>query len=219
MNAYENAMAMDREVIADKAMWSGKKRYVCRVHDSEGVRFEEPKMKVMGLEIVKSSTPDAIRKMLSKTLEVILDGDERDLKDFVEEARKEFESLSAEEISIPRGVNNIEDYLEGDSFKPKTPINVRAAVVYNNAIEQLGITDKYEKIASGDKMRFLYLKTPNPFREKVIGYASKLPPELGVEEFIDYEAMFDKVYRQAVENIVETMGWTTENIATLEDFF
>src|SRR5210317_1875194 len=168
MNAYSQKMVMAREVLADKAIWTAKKRYVMSVHNSEGVQFAKPKMKVMGLEMVKSSTPAVIREKLREAIPVILSGDPKNVHDFVEKFRQEFMNLSPEEIAFPRGVNGIKKFAGSPISAKGTPIHVRGALLFNHHIKRLGIDRKYQPIRDGDKIKFGYVKKPNPFQEDVI---------------------------------------------------
>ena len=220
MNAFQNKMQMKREVLADKGVWCRKKKYILRVHNSEGVQYEQPKLKIMGLEIIKSSTPSAIRDKLKSTIGVILDGTNSDLIKFVESVRKDFMTIPIEDIAFPRGVNNVNGYSSKISIYGKgCPIHVRGSLLYNYLIKELGLTDKYQPIKSGDKIKFIYLKKPNTIKENVIAFPSELPVEFGLHQYVDYDFQFEKVFLDALSNIIEPMGWQLIEKATLDDFF
>lgn len=220
MNAFQNKMQMKREVLADKGVWCRKKKYILRVHNSEGVQYDQPKLKIMGLEIVKSSTPSAIRDKLKSTIGVILDGTNGDLIKFIESARKEFMSIPIEDIAFPRGVNGVAEYSSNASIYSKgCPIHVRGALLYNHLIKEMGLTNKYQPIKSGDKIKFIYLRKPNTIKENVIAFPSELPVEFGLHKYVDYEYQFEKVFLDALDNIIEPMGWHLVEKATLDDFF
>jgi DNA polymerase elongation subunit (family B) len=219
MNAYSQKMVMKREVLADKAIWTAKKRYVINVHNSEGVQFAKPKIKVMGLEMVKSSTPAVIRDKLKDSLEVILQGEEKSLHTYVKEFRKTFNELPVEEIAFPRGVNGMKQYAGSPIYTKGTPIHVRGALLYNHHCKRMGLAKKYQPIRDGDKIKFVYLKTPNPFQEDVIAFSQHMPKEFNLESYIDYDKMFEKVFLDALQIVIESLGWKTEEQSSLEDFF
>ena len=219
MNAYSQKMVMAREVLADKAIWTAKKRYVMSVHNSEGVQYSKPKMKVMGLEMVKSSTPAVIRDKLREALPVILSGDEKNVHNFVENFRKEFVNLPVDAIAFPRGVNGIKKWEGSPIYSKGTPIHVRGSLLFNHHIKRLGIDRKYQAIRDGDKIKFVYVKKPNPFQEDVIAFPSVLPKEFSLDTYIDYDKQFEKVFTDAIQIVIEPLGWRAEEQSSLEDFF
>jgi DNA polymerase elongation subunit (family B) len=219
MNAYSQKMQMKREVLADKGIWTAKKRYVLNVHNSEGVQFAKPKVKVMGLEMVKSSTPAVIRDKLKDSIDVILKGDEKDLHKYVQEFRKEFDKMPVEDIAFPRGVNGMKQYAGSPVYAKGTPIHVRGALLYNHHCKRFGIDKKYQAIRDGDKIKFVYVKTPNPLQEDVIAFSQHLPKEFGLEAYIDYDKQFEKVFLDALQIVIEPLGWKTQEESSLEDFF
>ena len=219
MNAYSQKMQMKREVLADKAIWTAKKRYVINVHNSEGVQYEKPKIKVMGLEMVKSSTPAVIRDKLKDSLQVILSGDEKKLHSYVTEFKNEFVKLPIEDIAFPRGVNGIKQYAGSPIYAKGTPIHVRGSLLYNHYTKKLGLDRKYQAIRDGDKIKFVYVQTPNPLQEDVIAFPQQLPKEFGLEPYIDYDKQFEKVFLDALQIVIEPLGWKTQEESSLEDFF
>lgn len=219
MNAYSQKMQMKREVLADKAIWTAKKRYVINVHNSEGVQYEKPKIKVMGLEMVKSSTPAVIRDKLKDSLQVILSGDEKKLHSYVTEFKNEFIKLPIEDIAFPRGVNGMKQYAGSPIYAKGTPIHVRGSLLYNHYTKKLGLDRKYQAIRDGDKIKFVYVKTPNPLQEDIISFPQQLPKEFGLEPYIDYDKQFEKVFLDALQIVIEPLGWKTQEESSLEDFF
>ena len=219
MNAYSQKMIMKREVLADKGIWTAKKRYVLNVHNSEGVQFAKPKIKVMGLEMVKSSTPAVIRDKLKDSLNVILRGNERELHSYVMEFRKEFNNMAVEDIAFPRGVNGIKQYAGSPIYAKGTPIHVRGSLLFNHYVKRMGLEKKYQAIRDGDKVRFIYVMKPNPFNEDVIAFPQELPNEFGIRQFIDYDKQFEKTFLDALQSVIEPLGWKTEEQSSLEDFF
>ncbi len=219
MNAFSQKMQMKREVLADKGLWTAKKRYVLNVHNSEGVQYATPKLKVMGLEIVKSSTPSVVREQLKGAVRVILEGDEKKLHKYVEDNRKAFNKLTIEQIAFPRGVNGMTQYAGSPIYTKGTPIHVRGALLFNHHCKRLKIDKKYPAIRDGDKIKFVYVKKPNPFQEDVIAFLQTLPKEFSLEDYIDYDTMFQKVFLDPLQTIVESLSWNVEPQNNLEEFF
>ena len=219
MNAYGQKMQMKREVLADKAIWVAKKRYVLNVHNSEGVQYAKPKIKVMGLEMVKSSTPAVVRKKLKDALEVILHKDQSALQTFVKEFKRDFTSLSVNDVSFPRSVSSLKEYTGTPIYKKGTPIQVRGALLFNHYLKMKGLTRKYEPITNGNKIKFVYLRTPNPINENVISFNNVLPKEFGLDDYINYDLQFEKTFLDALNIVIEPLGWHAEEKASLESFF
>jgi DNA polymerase elongation subunit (family B) len=219
LNGYDQKMVMKREVIASRGVWTGKKHYVLNVHNSEGVQYNEPKLKMMGIEAVRSSTPSVCRKMIKDTLKVILEQDESSVQSYIRKLRDQFTHTSVEDIAFPRSVNRLEYYKESSTlFKKGTPIQVRAALTYNHYVDQHGLTNKYEKIYSGEKIKFCYLKQPNKVQSNVIAFPSVLPDEFDIRHHVDYDTQFEKAFVEPVKSILDAVGWDVEPRATLEAF-
>ena len=220
LNCYERTLVMKRECIAERGIWTAKKRYILNVWDNEGVRYEEPKLKMMGIEAVRSSTPKPCRAYIKECLNLIMSGTEDDVVNYIEEKRKEFESLPPEDISFPRSANNISKFRDGTSlYRKGTPIHIRGCIMYNHYLRQKNITNKYNIIQDGEKVKYCMLKTPNPVTENVISFIGQLPSEFDLTGYIDYDKMYQKSFLDPLKVILEVIGWKTEAQTTLEDFF
>ena len=219
VKAYDQKMFMKREVIANKGIWTAKKRYILNVFNEEGLNLKEPKLKIMGIEAVKSSTPAPCRVKIKEALKVIMNKDETSLVDFIENFRTHFNKLPPEDIAYPRSCNNLKKYSSSkDIYQKSTPIHVKGALIYNNMLKKKQLR-KYEVIQDGDKIKFITLKEPNPIREHVISFTSKLPKEFNLHQYIDYDEMFTKSFLEPLRFIVNAIGWNFERKATLDEFF
>ena len=220
-NSYVNQMKMKRENIADTAIFLSKKKYIMNVWDSEGFRYDEPKLYIKGVEAVRSSTPAACREKLKESMKIIMLGVNQKLIDYIDDFRSKFKKMSYEEIAFPRGVNGIAKYTGGVQklYKDGCPIHVRGTIVYNDLIKKNKLERNYPTIKEGEKIKFCYMKKPNIFHEDIISSPGDLPHELNLHRFIDYDTQFDKAFLAPIKNITDAIGWKTENIATLESFF
>ena len=220
VNAYDQKMFMKRENIANKGIWTAKKRYILNVWNSEGVQYAEPKLKMMGIEAVKSSTPAACRTAIKDALKVIMNGTESDVQEFVGNFRKKFESMPPEDIAFPRGCNGVGKFSNPATIYSKgTPIHVRGALLYNFHAKKNKVTHKYPLIQEGEKVKFLYLRRPNKINENVISFFQTLPKEFGLDKYIDFDLQFQKSFLDPLQVIMDTINWKAEKIATLEDLF
>mgnify|MGYP001267126581 CR=1 FL=1 len=219
-NSYDNRMEMGREAIADVGIWTAKKRYILNVHDNEGVRYAEPKLKIMGIEAIKSSTPSECRKALKEMFKIIIKGSESETQTAIAHFKNHFLNLPPEEVSFPRSVNDIKKWQDRrDVYKKGTPIHVRGAILHNHYVKQGRLDKKYPMIGNGEKIKFCYLKMPNPIRENVISFKDYLPNELQLHKYINKEIQFEKTFLDAIQPILDAVGWEAEERATLEAFF
>jgi DNA polymerase elongation subunit (family B) len=220
VNAYAQKMQMKREALANKGIWTAKKRYIMNVYNNEGVQYNEPDLKVVGLEMIKSSTPAAVRSKMKESIKIMITGTEEDMHKFIATFKQYFHGLPPEDISFPRGMNGLRKYSDGVTlYKSGTPIHVKGAILYNHYLTQMGLTKKYPLIQEGEKIKFSYLKMPNPFKDTVISYPARLPKEFEIMKYIDYDTQFEKTFLEPIKIILDCMNWSTEKRSTLEDFF
>ena len=220
VNAYDQKMQMKRENIADRGIWTAKKRYILNVWDSEGVRYEEPKLKMMGIEAVKSSTPAPCRQMIKDALKLMMSGTENEVIAYIEKCREKFEKLPPEQISFPRSVSDVQKYQSPATIYSKgTPIHVRGALLYNHYVKEKKLSHKYSIINNGEKIKFCYLKKPNPIHENIISFIQQFPKELNLDKYIDYELQFEKAFLDPLKSILDCIGWEVTKTATLDSFF
>ena len=220
VNAYDQKMQMKRENIADRGIWTAKKRYILNVWDSEGVRYKEPKLKMMGIEAVKSSTPAPCRQMIKDALKLMMSGTEDEVIAYIEKCREKFEKLPPEQISFPRSVSDVQKYQSPATIYSKgTPIHVRGALLYNYYVKEKKLSHKYSIINNGEKIKFCYLKKPNPIHENIISFIQQFPKELNLDKYIDYELQFEKAFLDPLKSILDCIGWEVTKTATLDSFF
>lgn len=219
LNAFENRLSMNREVIADKGLWRGKKNYILQMYDKEGIRYTTPKMKIMGLETAKSSTPNIVRESLEKAIKIILNKDEEELQRFVKKFKEEFFAASVQDIAFPRGVSDMDKWISSNGTMIKgIPIHVRGSVVYNRLLKTIH-SGEYAPIKNGDKIKFIYLKTPNSAQSHVIAFLDTLPPAFELDSSIDREMQFNKTFLEPLKSLASIVGWNTEKTNTLDMFF
>jgi len=220
MGGIENKMVMGREVIADRGLWTAKKRYILNVHDNEGVRYAEPKLKIMGIEAIKSSTPAPCREALKEIFKVIMHSSESDVQKSIEHFRQYFRTLEPNDIAFPRGITNLTSFQDRNTiYKKGTPIHARGGILYNKLIDDLSLGKRYNKINNGEKIKFIYLRTPNPIKENVISFLDYLPTEFGLNKYIDHETQFQKTFLDPIEPILDAIGWSSKEVSTLDEFF
>ena len=223
VNAYEQRMVMKREVIADRGVWTAKKHYALNVWDNEGFRLKTPTQKVMGIESVRSSTPKVCREAINSAIRIMLNENETRFIEYIEEFRNDFNKMPFEDVAFPRGVTELNKWQEyiRDRFEIKKgcPIHVRGSITYNNMIHEHKLLGKYNIINQNEKIKFSYLKLPNPTREHVISCPQTLPKQFGLDKYIDYNKQFEKSFLEPMKSIADSAGWKVEKIMTLEDFW
>ncbi len=218
-NLYKKSIVMKREVLASRGIWKAKKMYALMVYDNEHVRYLEPKMKIMGLETQRSSSPAWAKEHLKEAVKLLLTKDEVAVQNYITKCKKEFETLSVEEIAFPRGANNIEKWIDGKDVKLGTPIHIKASIYYNNLVKKHKLENKYYFINSGEKMKYVYLQNPNPEKISVIGFIDEFPKEFSLSNYVDFDMMFDKTFLTPLKNLMDVVGWECEKTNTLDDLF
>jgi DNA polymerase elongation subunit (family B) len=220
VSAYEQKMQMKRENIAERGIWTAKKRYILNVWNSEGVQYNEPKLKMMGIEAVKSSTPAPCRQMIKDGLKLMMSGTEDDVINFIDKCRDQFKKMPPEQIAFPRTASDVVKYRSSsDIYVKGTPIHIRGALLFNHYVKENKLTNKYSLIANGEKIKFLYLKKPNTIQENIISFIQDFPTELGLDKYIDYELQFEKSFVEPLKSILDAIGWSVEKTVNLESFF
>jgi DNA polymerase elongation subunit (family B) len=220
VSAYEQKMIMKRENISERGIWTAKKRYILNVWNSEGVQYSEPKLKMMGIEAVKSSTPAPCRTMIKDGLKLMMSGTEEEVIDFIDKCRKEFKALPPEQIAFPRSVSDVVKYRSyANIYSKSTPIHCRGALLFNHYIKEKKLDNKYSLINNGEKIKFIYLKKPNIIQENVISFIQDFPHELGLDKYIDYELQFEKSFLDPLKSILDAIGWNVEKTVNLDLFF
>ena len=224
MGVYDQKMFMAREVIADKGIWTAKKRYILNVHNSEGVQYKEPKLKIMGIEAVKSSTPAACRVKIKEALDIIMNGNEKMLNTFIQEFRGEFMKLPPEDIAYPRSCNGLSKWTtDHNLFRKGAPIHVRGGILYNHLIKENKLGNKYPNIQEGDKIKFLHLRQPNIYQSSAFSFITDMPKELNISDLIDIDMQYEKSFVEPLKIITDKMGWLIDTSygtqGSLEDFF
>jgi DNA polymerase elongation subunit (family B) len=219
-NHYTKTIFFKRENICSGGFWMAKKKYALKVYDSEGVRYPDGDYKIMGIEVVRSSTPEIARKSLKDCVASVIDKDIEKVREISNKAHAEFMVVPIEQIAFPRSANNLLKYSSEETiYTQGTPIAVRGSLLHNQCVKNLSLTDKYQYIREGDKIRFIYLKQPNHIKENIISFIDTLPIEFDLEKYVDRELQFEKVFLAPLDKIMVAVGWSLKEPDTLEDFF
>jgi len=221
MNAFDQKMNMKREAIADKGIWTAKKRYMLNVIVGEdGVVLKKPEQKIMGIETARSSTPEIVRNALADCIEIILNGNEEQLIKYTDAFKTKFNKSPVEDIAFPRGCNGMDKYSDSTNiYRKSTPIAVKGSLLYNHFIRKNNLQKKYSLVRDGEKIKFVYLKEPNPFGAGVASFPGKLPKEFDLDRFIDFNKQFEVSFVEPLKTILDAIGWRIEKEQTLESLF
>jgi DNA polymerase elongation subunit (family B) len=217
VNATRSRLSMKRESIAERGIWVGKKNYVLNVLDKEGIRYKEPELEMKGVQAIKSSTPSACRTKLLEAIKLIISGTEEDVIKLIDDFREEYYTLPLQDIAFPRSLRGMNKYsCDLKIHKKGSPVQVKAGLLWNHTIKKLGLDSKYEQVGDGDKIKYLYLRVPNPIRDKVIGTPGPIPKEFRIQECVDYPALFQKGFLAPLEKILHATGWKSFHPDLLE---
>jgi len=222
VNAYSQKMNMKRESLCNKGIWTAKKRYILNVFNQEGVEYETPEIKIMGLEVKKSSTPSFFREKMEKCIEIVINEDQKTLISYIDNVRSEMKTTDLASISFPTGINGLSKYTDKTTelMKDSTPIHVRGAILYNYFLKKHKLEKKYERIKEGEKIKWIYLKTPNPIlNNNVLSFSQVIPEEFDLKEYIDYDTQFDKAFIEPFKIITDKIGWKCEETSSILDFY
>jgi len=220
MNCHKPRMEMGREVIADRGIWTAKKRYILNVHNNEGVQYTEPKLKIMGIEAIKSSTPEICRDKFKEIFKILVSGTEQQTQEYIRKFKENFKQLPPEQVAFPRGVGIITAWSSKQTvYKKSCPIHIRGTLLYNKYIKEGKLTKKYELATNASRVKFCYLKLPNPIQENVISFPEVLPEEFKLHRYVDYDKQFEKSFVEPLKLILDAIEWTSEPQATLDEFF
>lgn len=222
LNVKNQCLSMVRDVITSNFLIKGKKRYIANVTDCEGLRYPEPRLKYVGIEVVRSSTPKFFKNRLIESCKLIMTSDNEALMAYVDSIRQDMLSELISDISIGTGVSDVHKYANSDlvcGYTKGTPIGCRAAIIYNKFILTNNLTSKYPLVESGDKIKYVYLKLPNTIKENVFGYIGNIPTESKLEKYIDYDLMLEKSFINPLTELLDIIGWSLSKVSTLDAFF
>lgn len=206
LGSAKSTLSMKREAIADRGLFRAKKHYVLQVWDNEGVRYAKPDMKMVGIETARTTTPKMCKGFIEEALKIILNGTEQELVSAYKGWKKEFLEASPEAIAFPRGVSEINKWVEGGRAIKGTPVQAKAAIAYNDALKRAGLVES-ETIREGNKLKFLYLRPHNPTGYNVIGLIDKLPTEFGLDQWIDRNLQLEKALLTPIESFTGLVEW------------
>jgi len=216
-NAYNQAViGSAREIISDKAIWTAKKKYIARVFDSEGVRYSEPKIKVMGLDLIRSGTPPFVKKKLKESIDIILDSNESTMTDWKDKSFQEYMKQPLNDISKIQGVSSI-DYVQGQKG---IPIGARSAMKHNAFIKKNNLENEIQIIQAGDKIHQMYLKEPNIFGSNIIAWTSdNFIKHIEEANCVNYELCFEKYFLAPLQLMTDALKWNiTKTTQDLDDW-
>lgn len=217
--AREQKLDIKLEKVSNRGLFTTKKRYILNILYDEGIYFDEPQIKITGMEAVRSSTPQICREHLKKAINIIMNEDESSLHKMVKEFKENFFNSPFEDIAFPRGINGMNKYHDTDAlYKIRTPVHVRGSLLFNNLLEKYNIKN-IQPIQNGDKIKFCYLKNRNPLHENIIASSGTLPEEFGLNMYIDYNLQFKKTFLEPLQNITKIIKWHTETTSLLSDFY
>ena len=209
LNSLDSRFVFKRECICDVGVFLQKKRYVLHVLDDEGIPVN--KYKYTGVEVVRSTIPNAIKPYVKEIIETMLHTQDLSKTDKVFlEAYDTFKRLPVEDIAFVMGVKDYTKYAakcDGYNTVKSMPIHTKAAYFYNLMVDKFEVDADFEKIDTGDKVRYFYVKQPNRYGLSIMGYKYYLPEQLKETFLPDTELMFEKVIFSIIERFYESVGW------------
>lgn len=234
---YLNAMDKSkcggkREIIADRFILLKKKKYLCRLRANEATVFPDdaPKIKAMGVELIKSSTPKFSIEHMNEALPILFDGSQKDLREWFEKCKNEFKKAPISDIVANMTVNRVDYDLRKDLG---IPFNSRASLIYNEFIKKNNLEGSFNLIQAGDKIKYIYLKTPNTLGETIVNSTGRsvkktYPNVIGfiddnfiqyIKDYIDYDTQFEKTVIKPLEFMTNAINFTVkEKAMDLFDF-
>ena len=220
-NSYENKLIMKVEGISEKTIVAAKKRYISALWSNEGIFYDEIKIKIKGLEVVKSNIPKVCKDDIKECIKLILTKDVKYVRSFISSVREKFKNTyTLEEIAKPQGVGDLSKYISptGNAM-PGAQAHFRAAINYNKLIDKFNLERKYSKIYNNDKIKILYLKIPNIVGENVIGFKKEFPVEFNINKYIDIDEQFDSTFLKPLKIITDSIQWNISNTRTIDEAF
>lgn len=208
MGCKENLIQMNVETISNRAIWRASKIYILNLVEDDGLMLDEPKLKLKGIEAIRSSTPRIVRDAIKKALKIIMNGEEKELIDFVKQFQETFENSPFEDVAFPRSISGLTKYYDPSTvYKKGTPIQVKGALLYNYLLERKSLTGDYPLIHNSDKIKFCYLREPNPVICNVISCTHDLPSEFGLNNYLDLKKQFEKSFLAPLDQVLDVMKW------------
>ncbi|NBO99112.1 MAG: hypothetical protein EBU90_03160 [Proteobacteria bacterium] len=212
LNSLDSRIVFKREAICDVGMFLQKKRYVLHVLDEEGIPTD--KFKYTGVEIARTTMPAPLKPLAKKIVQTMLTTrDQQKTSEIVLQTYDLFKTLPVSDISFVTGLKGYEKYaVKCDGFKTvkSMPLHVKAAYMHNTLLNLLKIDKKYEKISSGDKIRYFYVKQPNRYGISAIAYKYYYPEEFAQIFEPDHDMMFDKIMFSAIERFYDSVDWAIQ---------
>ena len=213
LNSKDPRFVFKRESICDVGVFLQKKRYVLHVLDDEGIKVN--KFKYTGVEVVRSTIPAAVKPHVKHCIETMLTTKNHSKTNkALSDAYDIFKQLPIEDISFVMGITDYDKYAKDcDQFMTakRMPIHMKAAYYHNVMLDREKLTSQYEKISSGDKVRYFYVMQPNMYGANVIGYKYYYPKEFSSMFPPDTEKMFEKVIFSIMERFYESVGWSIQS--------
>jgi len=215
-NIPEHRLEMKTECTIRSGFFSGKRRYAQYITKKEGMEVED--IDVKGLDFMKSNFPPLFRDFFNSILNKILFGATRnEIDKEILEFKDSLKDLPIELLGKPTGVKDINSYISRPpgagniftEFKLKAPVNVKAAVRYNDFLKFKGLDKQHSQIVQGDKIKWVYLKD-NPYKIDTMAFLDfDFPEEIRtfIEKYIDRDMAFDSIMKKKLESFYHDLDW------------